>query len=83
MENNLTNMLNVGFWTAARRAWVYRIAVATAPLFVALGILTEDLTEIIMNMIAAILAVTAGGMALHNIKPDNVITVNVELKDKE
>jgi hypothetical protein len=71
------------FWTAKRRSWLYQIAIAAAPLFVALGILTEDLTEIIMNMIAAVLAVTAGGMALHNIKPDNVITVGVELKEKE
>lgn len=71
------------FWTAERRAWLYKVAVAAVPMFVAIGIVTGDLAQLILNVIAAILGVGAGGMALTNLTPDNVYKIAVELDEDE
>jgi uncharacterized membrane protein len=73
----------VRWWTAERRAWLYKVAVAAVPLFVAIGIVTGDNAALILNIIAAVLGVGAGGMALSNVTPDNVFTIAVEVPGKE
>ena len=73
----------IGFWTAERRAWLYKVAVAGVPLMVAVGIVTGDLAHLILNVLAAVLGVGAGGMALTNVTPDNVFKIAVEIPDEE
>lgn len=67
------------FWTAERRAWLYKIAVALVPLLVSIGIVTGDVAQLILNVLAAILGVGASGMALVNVTPDNVYKIAVEV----
>ncbi len=71
------------FWNASRRAWLYKVAVALVPLLVAVGTVTQDIAQLILNVIAAILAVGAGGMALSNLTPDNVFKVGLEIDSPE
>ena len=73
----------VGFWTAERRAWLYKVAVAAVPLFVAIGIVTGDVAQLVLNVAAALLGVGAGGMALTNVTPDNVYKIAVEIEEGE
>ena len=73
-------LLSSKFWNEKRRAWLYKLAVALVPLFVALGIVTQDIAQLILNVIAAMLAVSAGSMALSNMTPDNVIRVGVKVE---
>jgi uncharacterized membrane protein len=65
------------WWTSERRAWLYKIAVALVPLLVAVGLVTQDIAALILNVVAALLAVGAGGMALTNVTPDNVWKIAV------
>ncbi len=76
------NWTNTKFWTEARRAWLYKVVVALVPLLVALGIVTQDIAQLILNVCAAMLAVGAGSMALSHMTPDNVFRVGVQV-DKE
>jgi len=71
------------FWTAERRAWVYKVAVAAVPLCVSIGIVTGDVAQLVLNVLAAVLGVGAGGMALANVTPDNVFRIAVELDEEE
>lgn len=73
----------IGFWTAERRAWLYKVAVAAVPLFVAIGIVTGDVAQLVLNVAAALLGVGAGGMALTNVTPDNVYKIAVEVEEGE
>jgi len=73
----------VGFWTAERRAWLYKVAVAGVPLLVAIGVVTGDMAQLILSVIAAVLGVGAGGMALTNLTPDNVYKIAVEVPDPD
>jgi hypothetical protein len=73
----------IGFWTAERRAWLYKVAVAAVPLFVAIGIVTGDVAQLVLNVAAALLGVGAGGMALTNVTPDNVYKIAVEIEEGE
>ena len=77
------DILTEKFWTEARRAWLYKVAVALVPLLVAVGTVTQDIAQLILNVIAALLAVGAGSMALSNMTPDNVIRVGLEIVDDE
>lgn len=70
------------FWTAERRAWVYKVAVAAVPLCVSVGIVTGDMAQLILNVVAAVLGVGAGGMALANVTPDNVFKIAVEVDEE-
>lgn len=76
------NIFDSKFWTATRRLWLYQIITATVPLLIALGVITEDIASHILFISAAVLTVTATGMAAQNIKPDNVFKVGVELNKK-
>ena len=71
-----------GFWTAEKRAWLYKVAVAAVPLMIAVGLVTGDMAQLILNVLAAILGVGAGGMALTNITPDNVYKIAVEVDEE-
>ena len=72
-----------GFWNAERRAWLYKVAVAAVPLFVAIGIVTDGMAQLILSVIAALLGVGASGMALTRLTPDNIFTVGLKVEDDE
>ena len=72
-----------GWWTAERRQWLYQVAVAAVPLMIAVGFLTEDIAQLVLNVLAAILGVGASGMALANLTPDNVFKIAVEVDDED
>lgn len=69
------------FWTMQRRAWAYSVMVALVPLLVAVGLLTNEMSQLVLNVIAAILAVGGGSMALSNLTPDNVFKMGVQVDD--
>lgn len=71
------------WWTAERRAWLYKIAVAAVPLLIAIGLVTNEMAQLILNVLAAILGVGAGGMALTNVTPDNVFKIAVMEEDED
>jgi uncharacterized membrane protein YkgB len=66
------------FWTMRRRSYLYSVTLAMIPMLVAVGTLTGDLAQIIMNVAAALLAVGSGSMALANLTPDTIVSVGVE-----
>ena len=76
-------MIEKDFWNAEKRAWLYKIAVAGVPMLVAVGTVTGDMAQLILNVIAAVLGVGAGGMALGNLTPDNIIKVGLEIENPE
>jgi thiosulfate reductase cytochrome b subunit len=69
------------FWTMQRRSWLYSIMVALVPLLVAVGLLTGDTAQLVLNVVAAVLAVGGGSMALGNLTPDNVLKLSVQVGD--
>lgn len=77
------NVFSSDFWTAGRRAWLYKVAVSAVPLLIAIGIVTDDLAQLILNVIAAVLGVGAGGMALTNLTPDNVFKIAVQMEEDD
>jgi len=79
----MNELFKKSFWTAERRRWLYQVAVAAVPLLIAIGFLTEDIAQLVLNVIAAVLGVGAGSMALTNLTPDNVFKLAVELEEKE
>lgn len=72
-----------GWWTAARRQWLYKVAVAAVPLMIAVGVVTGEMAQLILNVLAAVLGVSASGMALANLTPDNVFKLAVEIDEDE
>jgi len=56
--------------------------VAAVPLLIAVGIVTGEMAQLILNVLAAILGVGAGGMALTNLTPDNVFKIAVEVDEE-
>jgi len=70
------------WWTAERRAWLYKVAVAAVPLCISIGLITGDMAQLILNVLAAVLGVSAGGMALTNVTPDNVFKIAVEADEE-
>ena len=80
MDNEL---FSKSFWTADRRRWIYQVAVSAVPLLIAIGFLTPDLAQLILNVVAAVLGVGAGTLALTNVTPDNVFKIAVEVDDEE
>lgn len=78
----MASWMDPKFWTMSRRAWLYSIATSAIPLLVAIGLLTGDMAQLVLNVIAAILAVGSGGMALANLTPDNVFKVGVKVEEK-
>jgi uncharacterized membrane protein len=72
-------LLDPKFWNMKRRSWLYSIATSLIPLLVAIGFMTGSTAQLVLNVVAAILAVGSGSMALANLTPDNVIKVGVEV----
>jgi uncharacterized membrane protein len=66
------------FWTMKRRSYLYSVALSLVPMLVAVGFLTEGLSQLVLNVIAALLAVSSGSMALANLTPDNIVKMGVE-----
>lgn len=79
----MDEFMTTEFWTAERRAWLYKVAVALVPLCVSVGLVTGDVAQLVLNVIAALLGVGAGGMALANVTPDNVFKIAVEVDEEE
>ena len=73
----------VGWWTAERRQWLYKVAVAAVPVMIAVGVVTGEMAQLILNVLAAVLGVSASGMALANLTPDNVFKLAVEIDEEE
>ena len=69
------------FWNMKRRSYLYSVALSFVPMLVAVGFLTGDIAQLVLNVIAAILAVGSGSMALANLTPDNVIKFGVDTSD--
>jgi uncharacterized membrane protein len=66
------------FWTMKRRSYLYSVALSLVPMLVAVGFLTEGLSQLVLNVVAAVLAVGSGSMALANLTPDNITKIGVE-----
>ena len=79
----MNELFDKGFWTMEKRSWLYKVAVSGVPLLVAIGIVTGDMAQLILNVVAAVLGVGAGGMALSNLTPDNVIKVGLEIENPD
>ena len=69
------------FWTMKRRSYLYSVALSLVPMLVAVGFLTGDVAQLVLNVIAALLAVGSGTLALANLTPDNVVKIGVETSD--
>jgi hypothetical protein len=66
------------FWTMKRRSYLYSVALSLVPMLVSIGVLTRDVAQLVLNVIAAVLAVSSGSMALANLTPDNIVKMGVE-----
>ena len=66
------------FWTMKRRSYLYSLALTLVPMLVAVGILTGDVAQLVLNVLAAALAVGSGSMALANLTPDNIVKIGIE-----
>jgi hypothetical protein len=66
------------FWTMKRRSYLYSVALSLIPMLVAVGFLTGDVAQLVLNVLAALLAVGSGSMALANLTPDNVVPMGVD-----
>jgi len=71
------------FWTMKRRSYVYSVALALVPMLVAVGMLTGDVAQLVLNVIAALLAIGSGSMALANLTPDDMIYVGLSMEEEE
>ena len=56
--------------TATTRKYIYSISVALVPLLIGYGLFTTEEGTLILNVIAAVLAVGNSALALNNIKED-------------
>ena len=71
------------FWTMERRSWLYSIASSAVPLLVAVGFFTEGMAQLVLNVVAAVLAVGSGSMALSNLTPDTVFKLGVDVDNED
>lgn len=71
------------FWTMQRRSWLYSIASSAVPLLVAIGFFTEGMAQLVLNVVAAVLAVGSGSMALSNLTPDTVFKLGVDVDNED
>jgi hypothetical protein len=55
---------------ASVRRYIYGISVALVPLLIGYGLFTTDEGNLILNVVAAVLAVGNSALALNNIKED-------------
>tara|TARA_R110000764_G_scaffold15898_2_gene44881 strand:+ start:521 stop:703 length:183 start_codon:yes stop_codon:yes gene_type:complete len=54
----------------AVRKWIYGIIATTVPLMIALGTLTDEIGAQILNVAAAVLAITGSALAINNVPKD-------------
>ena len=71
------------FWNMQRRSWLYSVMVALVPLLVAVGLLTGETAQLVLNVVAALLAVSGGGMALANLSPDDIVKFGILVRDED
>jgi hypothetical protein len=53
----------------AVRRWIYAIIAATVPLLISLGSLTDEMGAQILNVAAAVLAISGSALAISNVPP--------------
>lgn len=58
------------FFTPARRRYAYGVVASCAPLLVAVGVLTEGVASLVVNVAAAVLAVGGSTLAMRNISEE-------------
>ena len=51
----------------AVRKWIYGIIATTVPLMIALGTLTDEIGAQILNVAAAVLAISGSALAINNV----------------
>lgn len=51
------------WFTPKTRAWLYGIVAAVVPLLIALGALSDDIGQLVLNVVAALLAIGSSTMA--------------------
>jgi len=71
------------FWNMQRRSWLYSVASSLVPLLVAVGFFTEGTAQLVLNVVAAILAVGSGSMALSHLTPDTVVKLGFDVDDED
>jgi hypothetical protein len=54
----------------AVRKWIYGIIATTVPLMIALGTLTDEIGAQILNVAAAVLAISGSALAITNVPKD-------------
>lgn len=79
----MDNLFKPRFWTMQRRSWLYSIASSAVPLLVAVGFFTEGMAQLVLNVVAAVLAVGSGSMALSNLTPDTVFKLGVDVDNED
>lgn len=79
----MDNLFKPRFWTMQRRSWLYSIASSAVPLLVAVGFFTEGMAQLVLNVVAAVLAVGSGSMALSNLTPDTVVKLGFDVDDED
>ena len=52
------------------RVYIYQVVVATAPLLVGVGIITEGVAQNILAIVGALLTIVGGSLALKNVSGD-------------
>ena len=52
------------------RKWIYGIIATTVPLMIALGTLTNEIGAQILNVAAAVLAISGSALAINNVPKD-------------
>jgi hypothetical protein len=54
----------------ATRKWIYGIIATTVPLLIAIGTLTDEIGAQLLNVAAAVLAVSGSALAITNVPKD-------------
>jgi|TARA_R110000822_G_scaffold101170_3_gene227361 hypothetical protein len=54
----------------AVRKWIYGIIATTVPLMIAIGTLTDEIGAQILNVAAAVLAISGSALAITNVPKD-------------
>jgi hypothetical protein len=60
-------MLNLN---PATRKWIYGIIATTVPLLIAVGTLTDEIGAQLLNVAAAVLAISGSALAITNVPKD-------------
>lgn len=79
----MDELFKPSFWNMKRRSWLYSVASSAVPLLVAIGFFTEGMAQLVLNVVAAVLAVGSGSMALSNLTPDTVVKLGIDVDDED